>query len=62
MHNVADGAKGMCLLMEVLSEFRSMAIVVEGTSVFFVRYGEVSSRLSHVGFVAIWAGQFVYAR
>jgi len=45
--------------MVVLYEFRSMAVVVEGTFVLYVTYGEVSSSLSHVGFVAIWAGQFV---
>jgi hypothetical protein len=53
LHNVADGAKGMCFLMEVMCEFRSMAIVVEGTFVFFLMYGEASSSLSHVGFPAL---------
>jgi len=52
----------MCFLSEVLCEIRSMAIVVEGTFVFFVTYGEASYSLSHVGFVAISAGQFVHAR
>ena len=52
----------MCFLLEVLCEVRGMAIVVEGTFVFFVTYGEVPSSLSHVGFVAISAGQFVHAR
>jgi len=56
------GVKGMCFLLEVLCEVRGMAIVVEGTFVFFVTYGEVPSSLSHVGFVAISAGQFVHAR
>ena len=33
----------MCFFMQVLSEVRSMAIVVEGSFVSFVTYGEASS-------------------
>jgi hypothetical protein len=36
LHDTVDGAKGMCLFMEVLCEAGRLAVVVKGSSVFIV--------------------------
>jgi len=56
LHYVVDGAKGMCIVLEVLCKIGSTAVVVEGTPVFFVASVELPSSLAHIGLLAIWAG------
>jgi hypothetical protein len=36
LHDAVDGAKRVCLFMQVLLEAERMAVVVEGSSVFIV--------------------------
>jgi len=56
LHYVVDGAKGVCIVLEVLCEIGSTAVVVKSTTVFFVASVEMAVGLAHIGLLAIWAG------
>ena len=56
LHYVVDGAKGVCIVLEVFCEIRSSAVVVNCTPVFFVASVELSAILAYIGLLAIWTG------
>ena len=53
MHYVVHGAKGMCVVVEVLCKVGGVAVMVKSTLVFFVASVELSASLAHIGLVAI---------
>ena len=56
MHYVVNGAKEMCVVMEMLCKVGGAAVMVRITLVFFVMSVELPSSLAHIGLVTIWAG------